>query len=672
MNRKICWSMVCVIFIAALCACGSGNNKVPPPVETIVATSGSAQSTVIATAFANPLVATVSTGGTPDSGVVVTFTAPASGASGTFNSGSTTATATTDSNGVATSPTFTANGTAGGPYSVMATAPGVTSTASFTLTNTTVAVASSQFSFYLSGQEAQSLDFYALAGSVTIDANGNVLGGEQDFNDGDVFTFPQDSITGGSLSVNKTTGQGTLTLSTANTDVGVGGTETLGIQFVNGSHALIIEFDAAETSSGSLDLQTTIGSGPSGSYAFALNGVAVGSEFLDPVVTGGVFTVNGGSLTSGVFDVNDAGAVTFGTGFNGTVSGPDASGRGIITVTTAGISLPTTIVYYVVGPEAIRLIDMDSADTAVGSAFGQGDSAGGFNNSSLGDSVFSVESNVTNQFFSVAGQITTNVPAVKQEVHTEGISNNFNGVADDIEYLLIFGGTAPVSISGTYSINTSGYGNVTIGIGQLGDVSALGIYMVDPNINILDPNNTTSGTGGALVVDLDDSQNGTGILLPQTDTATGAFSGSYAFGMSQIVGCEGFCQVDYLGEGTVTAGVLSGAGLLNDPLFTYGEANPEPANVSYAGTFAPDGSNAGRYTMSGSDNLQIQFIKSPNTFAGNFDVVVYQANGGQVLWMEVDPNSATFAGSLEQQGSLDGIPQPAAKLAAAGAKQKLN
>ena len=198
MNRKSYWSVLCVILIAALSACGGGNSTPPPPpVETIVATSGSGQSAVISTAFAAPLVATVSTGGTPNSGVTVTFTAPSAGASGTFGSGSATATATTDSNGVATSPTFTANATAGGPYTVAATVSGVTSTANFSLTNTTTP--SSQFSFYVSGQEPGLFDFYALAGSVTIDANGNVLGGEQDFNDADTFTFAKDTITGGSL-----------------------------------------------------------------------------------------------------------------------------------------------------------------------------------------------------------------------------------------------------------------------------------------------------------------------------------------------------------------------------------------------------------------------------------------------------------------------------------------
>ena len=98
MNRKSYWSVLCVILIAALSACGGGNSTPPPPpVETIVATSGSGRSAVISTAFAAPLVATVSTGGTPNSGVTVTFTAPSAGASGTFGSGSATATATTDS-----------------------------------------------------------------------------------------------------------------------------------------------------------------------------------------------------------------------------------------------------------------------------------------------------------------------------------------------------------------------------------------------------------------------------------------------------------------------------------------------------------------------------------------------------------------------------------------------
>lgn len=71
---------------------------------------------------------------------------------------------------------------------------------------------------------------------MSIDANGNVLAGEPDHNDASGLTSPQpsgDTIIGGSLTVNTTTGQRTLTLITNNADLGTSGTETLGVQFVN-------------------------------------------------------------------------------------------------------------------------------------------------------------------------------------------------------------------------------------------------------------------------------------------------------------------------------------------------------------------------------------------------------------------------------------------------------
>jgi hypothetical protein len=38
-----------------------------------------------------------------------------------------------------------------------------------------------------------------------------------------------------------------------------------------------------------------------------------------------------------------------------------------------------------------------------------------------------------------------------------------------------------------------------------------------------------------------------------------------------------------------------------------------------------------------------------------FDVVVYQASGGQLMWLDEDAISV-FVGSIEQQGALNGIP----------------
>ena len=604
---------------------------------SITATSGTPQIASINAAFAAPLVATVlDSFSNPVSGATVTFTAPGAGASGTFaDTGTNTTTATTNASGVATSTTFTANGTAGGPYTVAATVLGVATEADFSLTNTT------NYSFYLSGMEAinSGPNFYALAGSVAIDTNGNVLAGEQDYNDAFGLTSPQpsgDTITGGTLTVDPTTGQGTLILITDNTDLGVNGTETLGVQFANTNHALIVQFDGSATSSGSMDLQT-LTSPLSGGYAFTLSGVD--TAYL-PVVAGGVFSISGTAMQNGLLDVDDDGTVTLGTAFSGTISAPDSFGRGTIT----GTGIAIAINYYIVGPEAIRIIDVDVDDSFVGSAFGQG--TGTFDNTSLGSSVFGVQSNSFGVPYAAAGQFAT-VPG----------SGTFQGVADDDEFGFVFSDSP---ISGTYAIASNGYGNLTITPGDLQDVSALGIYMTDPNLNLNDPNNTTSGLGGALVADLDTSLNGTGVLTPQTDTSTASFAGNYAFGAQDYNAISG--EFDFVGQGSVTGGVLSGTGLVSDPL-SFFSANPTDSGVTFSGTADPDGVNAGRYTML-ANPLAI-------TVAGgspvDFSVVIYQASGAQLFWMDEDGDSL-FLGPLEQQGSLAGL--PAAKRGAMKTKLK--
>jgi hypothetical protein len=585
---------------------------------TITATSGTPQSAAINTAFAAPLVATVLDSLlNPVSGVVVTFTAPASGASGTFAGGVNTA--TTNASGVATSATFTANGTVGGPYTVTATVPGVATGADFSLTNT-AAVTSTNYSFYLTGMEFINFGplFYVVAGSVTIDSNGNVLAGEQDYNDAFTVTST-DAITGGTLTVDPTTGQGTLTLITGNINVGFNGTETLGVQFVNTKHALVAQFDGTATSSGSMDLQT-LSVAPSGPFAFAVSGV---DGFYLPLVAGGVFTISGTSMQNGLVDADDAGTVSLGVPFTGTISAPDSFGRG--TITNTGIAI--TLIYYLVGPKAIRIIDMDFVDAFVGSAFSQG--AGTFTNASLGSSVFGVEASSFGFQYAAAGMFTT-VPG----------SGTFQGVADNDEEGVIASGSP---ISGIYSIGSNGYGSLTITSGTLQDVIALGIYMTDPNLNLNDPNNTTTGLGGALVADLDTFLNGTGVLTPQTDTSPGSFAGNYAFGGQDFFGFE----FDSVGQGPVTSGVLDGIGLLSDPFLGFGEGTAN-TGVTFVGTATPDAGHAGRYTMNPLT------ITVGGTFV-DFSVALYQASGEELFWMDEDDFSLSL-GLFQQQGSLSGLP----------------
>jgi hypothetical protein len=563
-------------------------------------------------------------------------------------------------------PTQTASGVAStytapaaaGTVTIIATSvdkPSVSASVSVSVTVPTVTT--SNFSFYAIGEEAaqDTFDVYSLAGSVAIatvasgDGSFAVVSGEQDYNDGDIITSPQptgDAITGGSLVV-EANGQAILTLITNNANVGADGTETLSLVYVNANHAMITEFDGGGTSSGSLDLQT-LPSTLAGGYSFNLSGA--GSDF-EPVALGGVFTISGTSINNGAFDLNDAGSITFDTAFTGSISAPDSFGRGVIT----GTGIAVTINYYVVGPEAIRIIDVDGTDTAVGSAYGQGDSAGSFGNGSLTQSAFGMSGSSSSNLYASAGEIESGGGgALPRGPHGEGIpTSGFIGVADVAEPFSSIVVQAGL-LSGDYFVESDGYGGLEITNESLGDVSLLGIYAVDPTLNIMDPNNPAGGGGGFLIADLDSSIIGTGVLIPQTDTTTTDFSGNYSLGFQGF----GFDEYDAVGQGSVTdSGVLTGTGTVNDPFGDLTTAGQDVA--AFTGTAVPDGSNLGRFTMAAG-------VAVAGNTATPFTTALYQASGQYVFWMNEDPDFlSVWFGSFQQQA-----PESDAKKAAAKRKAK--
>ena len=271
--RKSILLLISLGMIAALVACSSSSSSTPPPpppTVSIAATSGSGQATTVGTAFAAPLVATVTTGGTSTAGVTVTFTAPASGASGTFSGGTASETKTTDSNGVATSSTFTANTTAGA-YSVTASATGATSSANFNLTNNgTPALAAGNYVYYVAGTDSGAAGYgssqYFVAGVFTTDGSGNITGGEQDFSDYNYFVSVE-PITSGSIASSATAGDVnlTITLNTGDANIGPGattigagsGTLVLNVSMASTTKGLVNEYDSWASGSGELNFQTS-------------------------------------------------------------------------------------------------------------------------------------------------------------------------------------------------------------------------------------------------------------------------------------------------------------------------------------------------------------------------------------------------------------------------------
>ena len=608
----------------------------------LACTGGTGQSTQVDTAFALPLGAqVVDSQGNPvvDAGVVVTFTAPAqTGPSVTFAGGVNTA--TTNAAGLATSVAITANGNAG-TYNVSASATIAdavqTCSTPFSLTNTAIPVTTENFVYYAIGNEKNNgaFNLSSLAGVVTIEtsgpAPGTVMGGEQDFNDGNGITAT-DPITGGTLTLDATTGLGTLTIDTS--DTALGGVTTpqgdivLAVQFVNAKHALVVQFDGSATSSGSMDLQTST-SLPTGGFAFTVSGVD--SDYF-PAVIGGIFTISGNSI-SGTFDLNDSNSgLLTDQPFTASIPSPDANGRGTLTSTTSHI--PATVDYFVVGPEVMRIIDMDALSSAVGSAFGQGDNT--FSKSSLGTFVFEDVGNPQNGVDDAVGMLTANSGA-----------GTMSGVVDLNDFGTIYEAQAVPGSSTSYSIAANGYGNLMFLDLVLGDVTEFGIYMTDPNLNLNDPNNTSNGTGGALIADLGDVTDGVGVITPQTSTATSAFAGEYGFGAQLVDGDNGE-ETDFLGQGKVTSNALNGTGDISDPYGYFGGVNPVITGATFTGTATPDGSNPGRYLMSATPLA----VTPPTLATFDFTVAVYQASGDQLFWVDDDTEASLFAGPLEQQGAV--------------------
>jgi hypothetical protein len=525
--------LVCLVF-GFLTGCGgsssSSTTTPPPPTIAISATSGSGQKANVGDAFTNMLVATVTSNVTADSGVTVTFT-PVPGPAGQSCTPSAT-TVTTASDGTA-SITCTANSTPGG-YLVMAAATGATAIASFTEGNTAPRV----LVFYVNGLEnspqfGPGPVYYAIAGAVGFDLSGNLLGGEQDYNDGSGFTSPNEPTpdiinpTGSSMTVDSTTGTGVLILdvSASNPNVGVNGIEKFAVQFINANHALITQFDGSATSSGSLDLQTA-SSGAGGNFAFTLSGLDTTSGAT--VAYGGVFSNTSGTI-HGTYDENDFRTVRMGNTLTATDTGvgADVYGRGGITGFTDpnNGNAPISLVYYLVGPEVLRIIDIDFNDALVGSAYGQG-SATSFDSTVLSKDVFGILDNTEDELVVAAGQLV----AVNTAVGT--FSATFTGEGDDDEGGAVVSGT-PGGVAGNYSFSNTvlGYGSMT-GITGLGSIHTLGLYATDPTLNLLDPNNTTaSNPGAALVLGLDDFAQPTGVVIQQGTVASDGsdLDHSYAF-----------------------------------------------------------------------------------------------------------------------------------------------
>jgi hypothetical protein len=531
---------------------------------------------------------------------------------------------------------------------------------------------------------------FGMVASVVLDGNGNVISGEAD-GSANGFYWSAPSVTG--TYTLDATGHGNISLSLNNTTCCGTLQQTHGITATSNSHLVIAEEDQFNgltiASIGSMDLQTAgptfSGSQVSGGYSFTLSGYSHAAG--ENASWGGIFSADGtatsaapGNITGGVFDEN-AGNDGGGPGYNsevttasagllftGSYTAPDSSGRGTITLSSspdtpgpcggAGQNPCTEYVYYIVTPEVLQITSMTNVGNAgnTGTAFGQGSfstAANDVNAAVSGGFIFTDfgfgDNNNGGDSAAAAGQFTADgsggVSAGIMDFNTEA------GGAPTATHV-----TTGISLTGsTYSFSGSPRGTFTTPSGQI-----FNVYLTDPNLNLLDPNNTT-GTGGALLFMANNTNpattygNAVGVVIPQASPAPTGLSGSYAIVLSNQSNLGGCCNYDGGLTGDFTVAPTPGGGTFTGE-GDYQGSGPNNATLitgPLTGGFTPDAANPGHLTGTITTTPAFPLGSLGGTTPGTEDVSFYVANGSQGFIIETDTIAPVF-GVVELQGTITG------------------
>lgn len=204
------------------------------------------------------------------------------------------------------------------------------------------------FGFTIAGVDLLTAGPFAAGGLLTSDGAGNITAGSEDFND-DGTVLQNVGLTGSyTMAAN---GRGTLLINTTKGNFSF-------VIYPTSGGVLTLETDATFLASGTaLQQQTTAFTAASLSGIYGLNytGVApnTGAE-LDSVAE---FTSDGTSKLSGIVDLNNNGAITFGQPLNGTYS---FSSNGRFTVPLQTSIGTQNLIVYVINPNRALFIEIDT------------------------------------------------------------------------------------------------------------------------------------------------------------------------------------------------------------------------------------------------------------------------------------------------------------------------
>jgi len=271
-------------------------------------------------------------------------------------------------------------GAASGGNSGTSTATVLYSSASLT-TNT---LGTGQYAVAFTGIDLTAGFPFDVAGSIVTNSSagsttGTITGGEMDLN-APVFspngTAVQIPVSGGSFQVGALDGRTTILLTLASNSVAQ--SFTLQATLATNQHALLIDFDAADTGSGTLDAQnvTTLTTKLNGRFAYQYFG---SDTFGNPVSVAGTFVANGSNsiqinnpnspvntqdLTYVPLNSNTLTVVTNDISLTGSYTTPDSFGRGAIFMSSTPLST-LSFAYYVIDQTHLKLVEIDPSQTYV-------------------------------------------------------------------------------------------------------------------------------------------------------------------------------------------------------------------------------------------------------------------------------------------------------------------
>lgn len=207
---------------------------------------------------------------------------------------------------------FDANGTASGAIDLQSS-------------SVTQSALQGSYAFALYGVDSTLSNALATVGAFTLDANGNVTAGLQDFNENGNSSNLQALSVSGTVT-GAAPGPGAAQLTT--TAEGFGSLQ-FDVWVVDSTHLIFIETDSTAYVEGDAFVSTGQTSFPSGALVFTLSGE---DSANGPFVAGGLLTSNGsGQITGGLEDVNDQGDVAQAPNVTGSFTS-GGTGRTVLTL----------------------------------------------------------------------------------------------------------------------------------------------------------------------------------------------------------------------------------------------------------------------------------------------------------------------------------------------------